>query len=98
STLYTLFTYTTLFRSHWLKWRLCAIFYHHLDICIPVISKLPELVILEICEPCLQSDDLQFGFEPGLGCVNAIFVLNETVQYFNSDRKSTRLNSSHQII
>ena len=51
---------------------------------IPVISKLLELVILEMCEPCLQSDDLQFGFKPGLGCANAIFVLNETVQYFNS--------------
>ena len=33
---------------------------------IPVISKLLELVILDICKPCLQTDDLQFGFKEGL--------------------------------
>ena len=51
---------------------------------IPVISKLLELVILEICEPCLRTDDLQFGLKKGLGCANAIFVLYETVKYFTS--------------
>ena len=51
---------------------------------IPVISKLLELVILEICEPCLRTDDLQFGFKKGLGYANAIFVLYETVKYFTS--------------
>ena len=30
---------------------------------IPVISKLFELVLLEICEPHLKTDDLQFGFK-----------------------------------
>jgi hypothetical protein len=51
---------------------------------IPVISKLFELVILEICEPCFHTDDLQFGFKKGLGCSNAIFVMNETIKYFNT--------------
>ena len=55
---------------------------------IPVISKLLELVILEICKPCLITDDLQFGFEQGLRCVNAIFVLSETVKYF-TDKSSS---------
>ena len=55
---------------------------------IPVISKLLELVILEICEPCLRTDDLQFGFKKGLGCENAIFVLYETVKYFTSKRST----------
>ena len=29
---------------------------------IPVISKLFELVLAEICKPYLRTDDLQFGF------------------------------------
>ena len=55
---------------------------------IPVISKLFELVILEICKPCFQTDDLQFGFKEGLGCSNAIMVLNETVKHFTSKGSS----------
>ena len=55
---------------------------------IPVISKLFELVIIEICKPYLHTDDLQFGFKEGLGCANAVFVLNETVQYFTSKGSS----------
>ena len=51
---------------------------------IPVISKLFELVLLEICTPLLCTDDLQFGFKKGLGCTNAIFLLQETVDYFLS--------------
>jgi len=55
---------------------------------IPVISKLLELVILKICKPCLITYDLQFGFRQGLGCVNAIFVLSETVKYFTDKGSS----------
>ena len=55
---------------------------------IPVISKLFELVIIEICKPYLHTDDLQFGFKEGLGCANAVFVLNETVKYFTSKGSS----------
>lgn len=51
---------------------------------IPVISKLFELVLLEIAASYLSTDDLQFGFKKGTGCNNAIFLLQETVDYFTS--------------
>ena len=47
---------------------------------IPVISKLFELVILDIGASYLQTDDLQFGFKDNLGCANATFVLCGTVE------------------
>ena len=31
----------------------------------------------------LQTDDLQFGFKGEIGCNNAIFVLNQTINHFN---------------
>ena len=55
---------------------------------IPVISKLFELVIIEICEPFLGTDDLQFGFKKGSGCANALFVFSETIKYFRSKGSS----------
>jgi hypothetical protein len=51
---------------------------------IPIISKLFELVLLEICRPYLKTDDLQLGFKRNLGCDNAIFLLTETAEFFNS--------------
>ena len=39
---------------------------------IPVISKLFELVLLEICEESLMCDELQFGYKKGIGCSEAI--------------------------
>jgi exonuclease III len=51
---------------------------------IPVISKLFELVLLEICKPYLCTDDLQFGFKERVGCPDAIFLLSETIDYFSS--------------
>jgi len=51
---------------------------------IPVISKLFELVLLDICAPYLNTDDLQFGFKKNVGCSNAIFLLSESAEYFNS--------------
>ena len=57
---------------------------------IPIISKLMEVVLIDICENnnYLATDDLQFGFKKGLGCSNAIFVLRATIDYFK-DRGST---------
>jgi len=55
---------------------------------IPVISKLFELVLCEICNPFLQTDDLQFGFKKGLGCTSAIFLLQESVEYFLANGSS----------
>ena len=44
---------------------------------IPVVSKLFELIILEIWENKLLTYDLQFGFKKGLGCANAILCYNQ---------------------
>jgi hypothetical protein len=45
---------------------------------IPVIAKLFELILLDICDACLETDDLcdlQFGFKSDVGCTNAIFTM-----------------------
>lgn len=55
---------------------------------IPVISKLFELVLSELCKPFLQTDDLQFGFKKGLGCSNAIFLLHDSIDYFLANGSS----------
>jgi len=63
---------------------------------IPVISKLFEHVILSLCEDCLLSDELQFGFKRDLSCSDAIFMLRITVEYLNS-RGSTVFLASLDI-
>jgi hypothetical protein len=50
----------------------------------PIISKLFEHVLLDICKANLKSDELQFGFKPGVGCADAIFALKTTVNYFTN--------------
>jgi len=49
---------------------------------IPVISKLFENVILSLCENCLLSNELQFGFKRDSSCSDA--MLRTTVEYYNS--------------
>ena len=51
---------------------------------IPVISKLFELVIIEICEQFLSCDELQFGFKKGVGCSEEYFALHSTIDYFKN--------------
>jgi hypothetical protein len=51
---------------------------------IPVVAKLFEGVMLEICSDFLVRDDLKFGFEAYVGCFNAIFVLRATIDYFQN--------------
>lgn len=63
---------------------------------IPVIAKLFELVILELCSDCLLTDELQFGFKPKLGCPNAIFAFRTTIDHF-IDRGSTIYAASLDI-
>lgn len=63
---------------------------------IPVIAKLFELVILELCSDYLCTDDLQFGFKPKLGCSNALFAFRTTIDYF-IDRGSTIYAASLDI-
>ena len=48
---------------------------------IPVISKLFELNLLDMCEQFLGCYELQFGFKKGIGCSEAIFALRSTIDY-----------------
>ena len=48
----------------------------------PVISKLLENVLMELFGDHLISDDLQFRFKKKVGCLSAIFVLRQLVQFF----------------
>ena len=47
-----------------------------------VISKLFELIILEICKEYLVTHELQFGFKKNSGCNHAIFVMTEMIIYY----------------
>ena len=49
----------------------------------PVISKLFESLLLELYQPFLKTDNLQFGFKKDVGCSNAIFAVRQVIEYFN---------------
>ena len=53
----------------------------------PVISKLFEMVVLEICSDAMSkcTDPLQFGFKINIGCAYAIFTLKSTIKYFAAE-------------
>jgi len=69
--------------------------YHTITL-ISVISKLFELVVVELCSEQFIADELQYGFKPNVGCVNAIFTLRTTIDYF-TDRSSTVYGASLDI-
>ena len=48
----------------------------------PIISKLFEVVLLNICSDVLDTDTLQFGFKNNSGCTDAVFTLKATLDYF----------------
>ena len=48
----------------------------------PIIAKVFESIILDICEVNLATDDLQVGFKRGSGCNDAIFTLKMIINYF----------------
>src|ERR1043165_1305591 len=50
----------------------------------PVISKLFETVMLGLYSKFMDTADLQFGFKKNLECSNAIFVLRQIIEFFNS--------------
>ena len=50
----------------------------------PVISKIFESMLLVKLSLHFNTDDLQFGFKPGLGCSNAIFALRQVVEFLTS--------------
>lgn len=49
----------------------------------PIVSKLFESLLIEKFSIYMCTDDLQFGFKPGLGCGDAIFALRQAIEYFN---------------
>ena len=59
----------------------------------PIISKVFESFLLELYSKFLPSDHLQFGFKKSLGCSNAIFILRQVIDYFNSRRSNVYIAS-----
>ena len=52
----------------------------------PVLSKLFELVLLNLFETHFTSDELQFGFKEKSCCSHALFAFNESIRYFTSNQ------------
>ena len=59
----------------------------------PIISKIFENFLLDKFAKYLCTDDLQFGFKKHLSCSHAIFVLKQTIQYFNDNNSNVFLAS-----
>jgi hypothetical protein len=54
----------------------------------PIIAKVFESFILDVCEVNLATDDLQFGFKRGSGCNDAIFALKMIINYFTTNKST----------
>jgi len=48
----------------------------------PIISKLPESVLLSQFKDQLTSDQLQFGFKPKSSCSHAVFTFKTVIDYY----------------
>jgi hypothetical protein len=48
----------------------------------PIFSKVFENLILQLCQDYFLTDELQCGFKQDLGCIDIIFVVKTTVNYF----------------
>ena len=59
----------------------------------PVISKLFEMVVLDICSEFLTTDSLQFGFKDKIGCADAIFTLKSVISHFTQSGSSVFIAS-----
>ena len=46
-------------------------------------ERIFEYFVLEIINPYLKTDTLQFAYKPHSGCSNSIFLLRRTIQHFN---------------
>ena len=57
----------------------------------PVLSKLFEHCLLQLFQDSLVSSEFQFGFKKGKGCRDALFIVNETVDYFVSNCSTVSL-------
>ena len=58
---------------------------------MPVISKLLEIVLLDILKPFLNTCNSQFGYKKGLSCSHVVYSVRKTVEYF------TMLNSTVNV-
>jgi len=47
-----------------------------------VISKVFEALMLIICHDELETNELQFGFKPGISCCDVVFLVKTVVNYF----------------
>jgi hypothetical protein len=57
----------------------------------PVVSKLFEIVIIEIAKCKLISSDLQFGFKPKSSCSHAVACLRAVVKHYNNSGSTVTL-------
>lgn len=47
-----------------------------------IIARIFERVLLNIIEPCLKTEDNQFGFKPASSTEMAIFSVKQTIEYY----------------
>jgi len=50
----------------------------------PVISKLFEIVLLNMLKTKLVTSELQFGFKKNVGCCDALFTLHSVISYYTT--------------
>src|SRR5258708_38532274 len=68
---------------------------------IPAVrDRIVQGAIRNVIEPIFEREfaEHSYGFRPGRGCKDALRRVDGLLHQAKTDRKSTRLNSSHQII
>ena len=60
-----------------------------------IISKLFEMVVLDIFSDFLTTDSSQFCFKDKIGCADAIFTLKSVISYFTERGCSVFIASLH---
>ena len=60
---------------------------------MPTISKLFELILLQILNPFIENSKSQFAFKKGFGCAHAIYSVNRIVNHFTSLKSTVNLCS-----
>lgn len=48
-----------------------------------IMARVFERILLDIMEPCVKTEDNQFGFKPALSTDMAIFSVKQTIEYYN---------------
>ena len=57
----------------------------------PMLSKIFEHCLLKLFDSKLSSSHFQFGFKKGKGCRDALYVINETVNYMTENSSTVNL-------